>query len=238
MVASWELTLPREATEVRTKCSSCSRCSRPLQKRTLTDLNLSLERPLRWLFIEAEHLDKISQNFDSQKPTGEVTGNIERGRESVSSFLFRKDSQIIIFLRIESLESSLKWRVFQAISRTVASLPPEKMFELMKQMRDAVRLNPNEVKNMLIQNPQLSYALLQVTFITYFALFIIDQHYSDLHESLNNYCTSMFLSKFEFWSRTNLNSFWSNPESNDMRLSIKLGKIPTFWILLRILEVF
>ncbi|PAV87576.1 hypothetical protein WR25_00296 [Diploscapter pachys] len=49
----------------------------------------------------------------------------------------------------------------EAISRTVASLPPEKMFELMKQMRDAVRLNPNEVKNMLIQNPQLSYALLQ-----------------------------------------------------------------------------
>lgn len=125
-------------------------------------------------------------------------GNIERGRESVSSFLFRKDSQIIIFLWIESLESSLKWRVFQAISRTVASLPPEKMFELMKQMRDAVRLNPNEVKNMLIQNPQLSYALLQVTFITYFTLFIIDQNYSDLHESLNNYCTSMFLSKLEF----------------------------------------
>ncbi|CAI4228750.1 unnamed protein product [Auanema sp. JU1783] len=49
----------------------------------------------------------------------------------------------------------------EAISRTVASLPPEKMFELMKQMKDIMRSSPNEAKKMLIDNPQLAYALLQ-----------------------------------------------------------------------------
>ncbi|EYC42466.1 hypothetical protein Y032_0531g3033 [Ancylostoma ceylanicum] len=52
-------------------------------------------------------------------------------------------------------------RAPEAISRTVASLPPEKMFELMKQMKDVVRSNPSEAKQMLVQNPQLAYALLQ-----------------------------------------------------------------------------
>ncbi|VDP34262.1 unnamed protein product [Heligmosomoides polygyrus] len=52
-------------------------------------------------------------------------------------------------------------RAPEAISRTVASLPPEKMFELMKQMKEVVRSNPSEAKQMLIQNPQLAYALLQ-----------------------------------------------------------------------------
>lgn len=70
----------------------------------------------------------------------------------------------------------------EAIGRAVASLPPEQMFELMKQMKvsqsfDLLRLrpgqmpnfrfqlciqtNPNEARNMLLQNPQLAYALLQ-----------------------------------------------------------------------------
>lgn len=49
----------------------------------------------------------------------------------------------------------------EAISRCVASLPPEKMFELMKQMKEVVSSNPAEVRNMLTENPQLAYALLQ-----------------------------------------------------------------------------
>ncbi|GMR31025.1 hypothetical protein PMAYCL1PPCAC_01220, partial [Pristionchus mayeri] len=49
----------------------------------------------------------------------------------------------------------------EAISRSVASLPPEKMFHLMKQMKEIVISNPTEAKNMLLQNPQLAYALLQ-----------------------------------------------------------------------------
>ncbi|XP_073991053.1 cleavage stimulation factor subunit 2 CstF64 isoform X2 [Rhodnius prolixus] len=49
----------------------------------------------------------------------------------------------------------------EAISKAVASLPPEQMFELMKQMKLCIQNNPAEGKAMLLQNPQLAYALLQ-----------------------------------------------------------------------------
>ncbi|KAJ8027112.1 Cleavage stimulation factor subunit 2 [Holothuria leucospilota] len=49
----------------------------------------------------------------------------------------------------------------EAISKAVASLPPEQMFELMKQMKIVIQNNPVEARNMLLQNPQLAYALLQ-----------------------------------------------------------------------------
>lgn len=49
----------------------------------------------------------------------------------------------------------------EAISKAVASLPPEQMFELAKQMKQCIQTNPSEARNMLIQNPQLAYALLQ-----------------------------------------------------------------------------
>jgi len=49
----------------------------------------------------------------------------------------------------------------EAISKAVASLPPEQMFELMKQMKMCIQNNPQEARNMLLQNPQLAYALLQ-----------------------------------------------------------------------------
>ncbi|KAG9470327.1 cleavage stimulation factor subunit 2-like [Eleutherodactylus coqui] len=49
----------------------------------------------------------------------------------------------------------------ESISRAVASLPPEQMFELMKQMKLCVQNSPQEARNMLLQNPQLAYALLQ-----------------------------------------------------------------------------
>lgn len=47
------------------------------------------------------------------------------------------------------------------ISKTVASLPPEQMYELMKQMKECIQNNPHEARQMLLQNPQLAYALLQ-----------------------------------------------------------------------------
>ena len=47
------------------------------------------------------------------------------------------------------------------ISQAVASLPPDQMYELMKQMKLCIQNNPNEARNMLLQNPQLAYALLQ-----------------------------------------------------------------------------
>ena len=49
----------------------------------------------------------------------------------------------------------------EVIGRAVASLPPEQMFELMKQMKMCIQNNPSEARTMLLQNPQLAYALLQ-----------------------------------------------------------------------------
>jgi len=49
----------------------------------------------------------------------------------------------------------------EAISKAVASLPPEQMFELMKEMKESIQNNPHEARNILLQNPQLAYALLQ-----------------------------------------------------------------------------
>ena len=43
----------------------------------------------------------------------------------------------------------------------MASLPPEQMFELMKQMKECIINNPQEARDMLLKNPQLAYALLQ-----------------------------------------------------------------------------
>lgn len=53
----------------------------------------------------------------------------------------------------------------EAISTAVASLPPEQMYELMKQMKTCIQNNPAEARNMLLQNPQLGYALLQAQII-------------------------------------------------------------------------
>lgn len=51
----------------------------------------------------------------------------------------------------------------EVIARTVASMPPEKMFELMRSMKETVNNNPQMARQLLTENPQLSYALLQVT---------------------------------------------------------------------------
>jgi len=52
-------------------------------------------------------------------------------------------------------------RAPENISKAVASLPPENMFELMKQMQHCIQNNPQEARTMLNHNPQLAYALLQ-----------------------------------------------------------------------------
>lgn len=40
-------------------------------------------------------------------------------------------------------------------------MPPEQMYELMKQMKFCIQNNPSEARQMLLLNPQLAYALLQ-----------------------------------------------------------------------------
>ncbi|XP_046402044.1 cleavage stimulation factor subunit 2 tau variant isoform X2 [Ischnura elegans] len=60
----------------------------------------------------------------------------------------------------------------EAISKAVASLPPEQMYELMKQMRLCIQNNPTEAHQMLLQNPQLAYALLQALVV----MKVLDPH--------------------------------------------------------------
>ncbi|XP_071453754.1 cleavage stimulation factor subunit 2 isoform X2 [Hetaerina americana] len=60
----------------------------------------------------------------------------------------------------------------EAISKAVASLPPEQMYELMKQMRLCIQNNPTEAHQMLLQNPQLTYALLQALVV----MKVLDPH--------------------------------------------------------------
>jgi cleavage stimulation factor subunit 2 len=52
-----------------------------------------------------------------------------------------------------------------AIKKAVSRLPPEQMFELMKEMKVCIRDNPEDARRMLLQNPQLAYALLQAQLV-------------------------------------------------------------------------
>jgi len=52
-------------------------------------------------------------------------------------------------------------RAPETISKVVASLPPEQMFQLMQHMKLCIQNDPVEARTMLMQNPQLAYALLQ-----------------------------------------------------------------------------
>ncbi|CAL1284765.1 unnamed protein product [Larinioides sclopetarius] len=47
----------------------------------------------------------------------------------------------------------------------MCSVPPEQLYELMIQMKTCIENNPNEARNLLIQNPQLAYAFLQAQVI-------------------------------------------------------------------------
>lgn len=53
----------------------------------------------------------------------------------------------------------------EIVSKVIASLPPEQLYELMTQMKMCIENNPNEARTLLIQNPQLGYALLQAQVI-------------------------------------------------------------------------
>uniref|UniRef100_A0A182PLH7 RRM domain-containing protein n=1 Tax=Anopheles epiroticus TaxID=199890 RepID=A0A182PLH7_9DIPT len=54
----------------------------------------------------------------------------------------------------------------EVITKHVSSLPPERLHELMLQTKQLVQTNPFEARHMLVQNPQLAYALLQVQVLT------------------------------------------------------------------------
>uniref|UniRef100_A0A7E4VN92 RRM domain-containing protein n=1 Tax=Panagrellus redivivus TaxID=6233 RepID=A0A7E4VN92_PANRE len=52
--------------------------------------------------------------------------------------------------------------VLEAITHAVTTFPAEKMFAVMKEMREMALTDPELCRNFLMQNPQLSYALLQL----------------------------------------------------------------------------
>ena len=82
-----------------------------------------------------------------------VSGGYFRAREATTKFFFFQESPYGQAVDPDQAP--------EAISKAVASLPPENMFELMKQMKQCIMNNPQEARSMLNQNPQLAYALLQ-----------------------------------------------------------------------------
>uniref|UniRef100_A0A5S6Q0Y7 RRM domain-containing protein n=1 Tax=Trichuris muris TaxID=70415 RepID=A0A5S6Q0Y7_TRIMR len=62
------------------------------------------------------------------------------------------------------------------VTRMVMQLPPEQMFELLKQVKVCIETNVSEARNMLLQNPQLAFAFLQV---------LICVRHLDLQDALN-----------------------------------------------------
>lgn len=49
----------------------------------------------------------------------------------------------------------------ERVAKIISSLPPEQLYGLMTEMKVCIENNPNEARTLLMQNPQLSYALLQ-----------------------------------------------------------------------------
>lgn len=47
------------------------------------------------------------------------------------------------------------------INNVLCSLPPEQLFDMCKQLKTSLLINPNETRQLLVQNPQLSFAILQ-----------------------------------------------------------------------------
>jgi len=71
----------------------------------------------------------------------------------------------------------------ELISQAINSLPPEQMYKLIKEMKDVIMKNPVEARNMLLQNPQLAYGLLQAQVVM--RIVTPDQAIGMLHPKTN-----------------------------------------------------
>ncbi|XP_035901552.1 cleavage stimulation factor subunit 2-like [Anopheles stephensi] len=58
------------------------------------------------------------------------------------------------------------------IAKAVTGLQPDQMYELMRQAKACIQNDPHEARNMLLENPQLTYALLQSAVV----MRIVDAH--------------------------------------------------------------
>lgn len=68
----------------------------------------------------------------------------------------------------------------EAIARVVAAIPPEQMFRLMQEMKQTVTSDPAQTRNLLMENPQLAYALLQARILN--SVILISCHASYRHK--------------------------------------------------------
>lgn len=138
---------------------------------------------------------------------------------------------ISVMQNAQNADSQNSEKTPETISKAVASLPPEQMFELLKQMKQCVQNNPGEAKNMLLQNPQLAYALLQALVV----MRVVDPEIAVT--ALNNASTSAIINSTSTVSST----FDSNMSASSMinRLSSSMAaacnkpssKIPATFII-------
>ncbi len=122
-----------------------------------------------------QNLMNSSASSSIQSPYGEPVGktkfigisNLRQRAEIRGLWCSKKRFYITFIFQKYFMKFSLNQTISdpekapESISKAVASLPPEQMFELMKQMKTCIQQNPEEAKHMLLKNPQLSYALLQ-----------------------------------------------------------------------------
>jgi cleavage stimulation factor subunit 2 len=84
-------------------------------------------------------------------PTFETVQSANVTPDKVPEVIARTIGKIKIFIR----------NLFQLSFVFIVNLPPEQVVDLMKQMQNIIREYPTEARNILIQNPQLTYAMLQ-----------------------------------------------------------------------------
>ncbi|XP_065579305.1 cleavage stimulation factor subunit 2-like [Artemia franciscana] len=120
-------------------------------------------KPKGYGFCEYQDVD-TAQSAIRNLNGHEISGRVLRvDSASISSERQREAAANVPQIGQESIygEAVEPAQAPEAISRAVASLPPEQMFELMKQMKVCIQNNPIEGRQMLLQNPQLAYSLLQ-----------------------------------------------------------------------------
>ncbi|KAI6173444.1 RRM domain-containing protein [Aphelenchoides besseyi] len=121
-------------------------------------------------FSDAEAAEKAIRNFNGRELNGrplrvDSAASSERNLEEAQQL--QTVGQAARDPASHSVEDALygkepePGKAPEAIAKTVSTLPPEQMFEVMKQMKRSVTTDPIHTRNLLMENPQLAYALLQ-----------------------------------------------------------------------------
>lgn len=97
---------------------------------------------------QADELRLLHQQTTITAPAFEPTPTVNITPDKIPEVIARTLGKISLSLMIINLFSSV-------------NLPPEQVVDLMKQMQTIIKEYPTEARNILIQNPQLTYAMLQ-----------------------------------------------------------------------------